>query len=181
MKTSSSRGDRDVARRRVRSLRFITLSIGVAAVLAGCTTTAAVPEGGQSRASALDDLDSTGFTDVELLLTDSQNGFQSTKSTDLFVGLPEGAVINDQAAVLDYLLRTAWSVSDVEPNSSITAGFKGALEDIDWVAVGNADGLPLSDRTSATNPTLSVDDATSTFGPWPGDMPVLPAGAITLP
>lgn len=179
MKIISSRDSRRPSLLVRRELVVTAFSLGLASMLAGCGGSADAPDGGQSRQTALDTLGDDGFTSIELYVSSAQNGFQSTKTTDVFVGLPDGAVINDQAAVLDYLLRTAWSVSDDEPNRSITADFTGELEDIDWVAVGTNAGLPLSDRMSS--PTMSVEDAAKTFGPWPGDVPALPSDVITLP
>lgn len=150
-------------------------------VLVACGSSAPKPEGGQSRSDAAAAVEAAGFDQVEVTVSKAMNGFQSSTTTNLYVAIPSGATVEDPPAVVEFLLRTAWSVSDQEPTRSITVGFKGATTPSDWVAVGTDAGLPLSDLTDQASPSLDADDAAATFGPWPGDVPELPAGAMTRP
>lgn len=162
-------------------MKTLTGSLVLALLLSGCASGPS-ERGGQSRDAALASLEALGFTDVYVDLYDRLNGFQASSSTRVYVSLPASAVVTDQEAVIRYLFETAWSIDDQRPNSSIDVGFLDPLASTNWYQVGVAAGLPLSDTNGGpASPRIEVEDATQTLGPWPGDVPTLPAGAITLP
>lgn len=167
-----------------RQVNHLKTALVVALLGAALTSCAATPEvtPGQDRDAATAALQDAGFTDVDIQLSKSNNGFQATTDTRVSVSLPSTATVTDQEAVMRYLFDTAWSVNDRRPNSSIGVGFLDPLSSTNWYQVGVDAGLPLSDSNGGpASPRIEVEDATQTFGPWPGDAPTLPDGAITLP
>lgn len=168
-------------RRRSQRMKTLSGSLVLLVLLSGCASGPS-ERGGQSRDDATAALEALGFADADIQLSKSYNGFQATTATRVSVSLPSTATVTDQEAVMRYLFDTAWSVNDRRPNSSIGVGFLDPLSSTNWYQVGVDAGLPLSDSNGGpASPRIEVEDATQTLGPWPGDAPTLPAGAITLP
>ncbi|PPG31247.1 hypothetical protein [Pseudoclavibacter sp. RFBB5] len=169
-------------------------------VLSGCGP--AYPEiprdaetGGQTLAELEDTLDAIEgltFSDVG----GSAPNVKGNTGFGVNVTLEEGYQLADPGALLVFLTESAWSVRDDHmPNIAIEIRFTGPADDgIDMTAVGIETGwVPSASSTPgvADNGFTSVsvpvaDYATEKgvpenavrLGPWPGDVPEVPAGMV---
>lgn len=123
-----------------------------------------------------------GVTEALVSTKNSPNGLQEETTTTIDVTLAPGATVLDPAALVDFLLRVAWSTATKEADSSIVLmvhsepqiSVLDALDTGDWTTSGgtaNAEYLAL----------VRATEVKDRFGDWPGDAPELPDGLIVGP
>ena len=108
---------------------------------------------------------------LDAVVTSGPNGLPS--QIELTTGLNlEAGYSGDLAALLDYTLAQAWSVTVEEPTTVVSVGFLGGDTAIDLAPVAAELGW-----TGQAGPglDLSVDDLAERYGPWPGPVPEKPA------
>jgi len=109
---------------------------------------------------------------------------QSGSSTYLTVTIKSGYSVENSVALLDWLLRIAWSVNDrrVEQVVVITVVSITPNTIVDWDWSGAAKKLGFSDPNadnSRSDPILILlfdnEQMVKRYGPWPGQVPKAPA------
>lgn len=186
-----------------RRVRGGALLLALVLTLGGCVTpNADIPHdattGGQTHAALLDELEGVPGLEVEV----AQGGPPNVKGNTGFefrLALAPGYRLADAEALLDYLVEAAWSVRDGwMPNTSIEIGITGlpddaldlvqAAVDAGWVPAGsqNSDGVVggfshvtvwVQTEGSRAEERGGVQNVRR-LGPWPGEAPTFPDGAV---
>ena len=110
------------------------------------------------------------------------SGFQEETSTSVKVTLDTGFSAPEPGALVDYMLRVAWSTSTKEANSSMRVQIVNdpqisVLDALDAAGWASKSGDP-------NTPDRAVVDAAEVkdrFGVWPGEEPELTEGLIAGP
>ena len=164
--------------RRVGAVAVLTLA---ATLLSGCAGLGPGPGGpgadtdepaGDERkgSAAVADLKQVPGV-LDALVTSGPNGLPSQIKLTTGVNLEVGYA-GDLAALLDYNLAQAWSVTVEEPTTVVSVGFLAGDTAVDLAPAAAELGF-----AGSTGPglDLSVDQMTEKYGPWPGPVPQKPA------
>jgi hypothetical protein len=159
----------------------VLLSLGAVA-LTGC----AGLRGGQpadAAAARVELLPGVASAHVEQRTTLS--GFTRNWTTVVEVTLDPAYRIDDAAAALDWVLRTAWSINEHEPTSGLWVAFldtAGNATDWGWAAAMDAGGYDTQWARSLMLPggvlRFTGTDIGERLGSWPGEAPELADGVI---
>ncbi|MFC5928076.1 hypothetical protein [Cryobacterium melibiosiphilum] len=170
-------------RRSQRAAPVALLALVSALLLGGC---ALLPPGGESGEATHERLDSlAGVADSRVRVANILSGFTRYWSTTVEITVADDYAVGDADAALDWLLHTAWSINNQEPNSGVLVGFvnpdgttadwdwHGALTaagyDADWIGRGMDEGGIL---------LFKSENVTGVLGDWPAAVPDLPAGVL---
>lgn len=167
-------------RRIRRPAALLLLGLAGSVLLSGClgfgpstdTPTSDDAGGGAERtgSAAVADLKQVPGV-LDAIVTSGPNGLPS--QIELTVGLNlEAGYDGDLAALLDYTLAQAWSVTVEEPTTVVSVGFLDGDTALDLAPV--AAELGWADQ-AGPKLELPVDDLAERFGPWPGPVPEKPA------
>jgi hypothetical protein len=164
----------DRSRRAVAALLAAVLAVG----LTGCFPSRGV-SGGQTAAAAMGEVKSLpGASSSTYVASDSSHsGFAEQNATTVHINIEPGHHIQDPEALVDFLIRVAWSVNDARPNSSLMVVIDSDMP-IDAVTAAQSAGWTsahaFDDGRNAVFVKLS--EAKQRLGAWPGKVPTVPDG-----
>lgn len=156
--------------------------LGAVALVAAVAWYTVGASSGQSKESAEAGLLAIPGISEAMVTSDSlRSGLQLETSTIIEVELEPGAAVTDPNALVDYLLRVAWSARTKEAKTFMVVqvisdpqfSVKAALEAGGWDSGGRAG-----------NPERGIvfrNEIKEHLGDWPGEVPELPAGLIAAP
>ena len=137
--------------------------------LSGCSNPMS---GGQSIASARSAvLAIPGVSSAKFTLRGAYNGFQKEWGEDVEIDLKPGFQPKDTAAFIDYIVATAWSINEHNPNGIGIVLTTTPQVNLD--AVGKSAGWT-NLKTTADQPSIVVTGSVSLrkqLGAWPGPPP----------
>jgi hypothetical protein len=166
-----------------RPARRVGVAVGVAGLVLAMMGCAPGGSGGQSKESADATLSSiSGVAEASVDTRSSTNGFQKQTSTTIEVTLDSGFSIPDPGALVDYLVRVAWSTGTKEANTSVEVivlsdpqiSVQDALAAEEWANTA-------SDPNNPQEAVLLASEVKERLGDWPGEVPELPDGIIVGP
>jgi len=165
-----------------RRLRANCAAVLVTGLLAGCSLFA--PPGSQDSRTAQALIQKIpGVASVDVNTTTPLNS-QAGSSTDIFVTIKSDYSVGDSVIVLDWALKTAWSVNDddVKQGVFLVVNSSTPTTIVKWDWSGAAKKLGFSDPGAGYGtPTpifplfFSKDEMVKRYGPWPGQVPKTPA------
>lgn len=189
-----------------RTSRFIVGGLVALLILAGCTFPEGVPRNAPSGGQTQAELDAKLATIPGLFFEKASGSTPNVKGNTGYgyrLTLDPDYRITDPEGLVDFLVRSAWSVRDgYQPNTEIKIALFGVPEDnlnlgivgeqSGWVPVGARSIIDVADN-GYTSATVSVNTRPGHYaavgggvanreelGPWPGDAPELPAGLTEL-
>ena len=160
-----------------RRIAALFVVAALASSMSGCSLEGG---GGQSKTAAEAQMSKLpGVTEALVNTKSRPSGLQVETTTTIDVTLDPGATVPDPAALVDYLLRVAWSTATKEADSRIVLmvysepqiSVLDALDKGDWTTSGgtaNAEYLAI----------VRATEVRDRFGDWPGEVPELPTGLI---
>lgn len=166
-----------------KPFRRVGVSVSVVSLIIALTGCAFGGSGGQSKKSA--DAALSAIPGVSSASVDTESmvsGLQEETSTTIKVSLETGYSVPEPDALVDYLLRVAWSSKTKEADSFVEVivlsdpqiSIADALDAGEWVSVG-------SDPKNPEDAVVQAGEVKDRFGDWPGDVPELPEGLIVGP
>ena len=164
------------SRRILAALVAVTLAVG----LAGCFASGG-GSGGQTAAAAMRQVKAIpGSAASTYVASDSSySGFTKVISTTVNLDIAPDHVIPDPGALIDYLIRVAWSVNDAKPNGDLLVTIDSAVA-VDATAAAKAAGWATAHSLSnaPTSVFVKLSEAKKRLGDWPGKVPTAPDGVI---
>lgn len=162
-------------RRAVVALVAVALAIG----LTGCFASGDL--GGQTAAAAMREVKSIpGSAASSYVASDSSySGFTKQNATTVHINIEPDHHIQDPEALVDFLIRVAWSVNDARPNSNLMVVIDSDVP-IDAVTAARSAGWA-SAHAFANEPAavfVKLSEAKKRLGDWPGKVPTVPDGVI---
>ncbi|MET0885538.1 MAG: hypothetical protein ABWX92_03725 [Mycetocola sp.] len=161
-----------------RTARALALALVATVVLSGCFGFG--PRSGDKDASNVEPRTSATVVAELQNVPGVLGAFVSTgpvglpSQMELTIGLDlEADYPADMATLLDYTLAMAWSANREQPTTTAAVGFRAGDAAVDLAPVATELGWP-----GKEGPTLdlSMDEMAGRYGPWPGPVPVRPAG-----
>lgn len=153
--------------------------------LSGCARV----ERGQTLAEATALVDGVLGLRGEVLSEGSYSGVVFDRWSTVTVSLDEGFEISNQRAVIEWLVRTAWSANEDRPNRGVSAqvefddieGFRRWERDADTLKLDSY--FHIQTRAEAEKPRVLItvwntELDKGALGPWPGEFPMLSENAI---
>jgi hypothetical protein len=148
--------------------------------LTGCFAGGSVGGGQTAAAAALEIRSLSGILSSTDVSTDgSYSGFTQLNDTAVVVGIKPDHHIQDPDALVDFLIRVAWSVNDAKPNGDLSVTIDSAVA-VDATAAAKAAGWTTAHSLSndPTSVFVKLSEAKKRLGEWPGKVPKLPNGLI---
>ncbi|WGD36432.1 hypothetical protein [Lysinibacter sp. HNR] len=110
-------------------------------------------------------------------------GFERIKDSTVLLRIKDGYEIADTQALTDWLIRTTWSLNDQKPNSNtlVIVMFDQEPTEREWGGATAAEALGfqvISSPERVRSFSISIESLEEKLGPWPGDVPKLPVGAL---
>ena len=169
--------------RRVYSIRALATFVVAASILAGLVGCA--PKGGQSNEQAISAMRHTaGVGSARAFPNSFYAGLSKATSMYIEVTIDAGYRIASPPNLMEYLIRTAWSVNSGHPNDSLSIEVHSvdspsfdpiqAAIDAGWDSDRLASNPPMPEMLSV----VLNDSLVAKLGPWPGRIPTLPQGTI---
>ena len=165
---------------------------GVAAIVASATLmltgciSAPGPAGGQTASEAVDAITAVpGVASAKVTSDSMLSGFTRRYSTQIKLELEPGYTVGpDEAATLDWALRTAWSVRDQKPDAALQVIFNGpGGAHLGWDPSDATQQLgkkPKERFTGYSSVTVGAEFAEARYGQWPGTPPEAPPNAFVV-
>jgi hypothetical protein len=155
------------------------LALTIVFATAGCSF---ARSDGQTAAAAMSEVKSLpGTSSSTYVASDSSySGFTKRNATTVSVNIDPDHHIQDPDALVDFLIRVAWSVNDAEPkgsslmvaiDSDIPIDVVTAAQSAGWTGAG-----ALNDRRDMV--FIDLSDVEKRLGAWPGKVPAVPDGVI---
>jgi hypothetical protein len=165
------------SRRALAALLAVALLVG----LTGCFPSRGV-SGGQTAAAAMSEVKSIpGIADPTYVKSDSSySGLTKVTSTTVHVSINSEHHIPDPEALVDFLIRMAWSVNDAKPNRAIMTVAIDSAAALDVAAAAQKAGWKsaFSYPELPTTIFVKLSEAKKRLGAWPGKVPKVPGGLI---
>jgi hypothetical protein len=166
--------------KRKHTTRGLEAAIALASIitltLSGCVSV----RGGQSEHDASSQVQAIpGIASGEVLVRSSQNGFQKETIAAARTKIKPNYKIEDPEALVNYLIRIAWSTNETEPSQDLTITVDSA-EPFNAINAAKNAGWTSAHGFSDDPTTVFVDpsEAKKRLGDWPGKVPNAPDRAI---
>jgi hypothetical protein len=110
----------------------------------------------------------------------SYSGFTKRNATTVSVSIDPDHHIQDPDALVDFLIRVAWSVDDAEPKGSALMVAIDSDMPIDVVTAAQSAGWTGASALNDQQDRVFIDlsEAYKRLGAWPGKVPPVPDGVI---
>jgi hypothetical protein len=157
----------------------IALASMVTLTLSGCVSV----RGGQSEHDASNQIRSVpGLSSGEVSVSNSYNGFQKVTLTAARVTVKPNYVVKNPAALVDYLIRVAWSANQSKPNQMLGVNVD-STQPFDAAAAAKSAGWKSAKSLAQFPAIVSIDlkEVKKRLGDWPGKVPAPSSGAGAMP
>jgi hypothetical protein len=151
---------------------LIALTCVITIGLTGCSSA----QRGQTTQSASSQVQSIpGIASGEVFVRSSQNGFQKETIAAALTKVKPNYKIEDPEALVNYLIRVAWSANETEPSQDLTITVDSAAS-FNATNAAKSAGWTSAHGFSDDPTTVFVDpsEAKKRLGDWPGKVPKAP-------
>ncbi|HEY8911835.1 hypothetical protein [Lacisediminihabitans sp.] len=157
------------------AVTVVALASVIALTLSGCVFI----HRGQSEHDASKHIKSIpGLASGEVFVSNSYDGFQKVTGTAALITVKPNYTVKDPAALVDYLIRVAWSANQSKPTEDILVTVESSSS-FDSVTAAKSAGWS-SAYSLPNDPTaVSIDlsELKKRLGDWPGKVPA-PSSAV---